>query len=440
MRSTGGFEDLERLVPCYGSLVDGREAFLHRSYPAMGRFKAIVRDPGPGFRYREAVISAEEVCDVDSAPEGLRGRSPKGFWIGRRGAVYTLGAGNMMGKASAHDGDIGWVQVDPAVIEYAVARFQPTKVEDWEAFAFIARRRPGYSPEAIARDLIEYWSWTPEGIEGNMATDWHMKVPEIADAVRRRTTPEALEERRLLLETRFNAGDVVTLRDGRTVLITVGDEGEKGAHLKLETMRLLFITDPLAPEKGWETVKARDVARVASKGEMTVEEAKEHLGESVWESSHTEVREECEQRRREELNRKRRERWEKVPGRRLLLRLPRALNTLRRPPAPEGEDEYLDEEEEEGECPEAEEASVRISAAELLGTPAKRTVALAELLESGRTDALELARRIAAMDATPAGGQTAEAELETRDTGLLLDVVAEFEGGREPLAQPGRLR
>lgn len=44
------------------------------------------------------------------------------------------------------------------------------------------------------------------------------------------------------------------------------------------------------------------------------------------------------------------------------------------------------------------------------------------------------------MDATPAGGQTAEAELEIRDTGLLLDVVAEFEGGREPLAQPGRLR
>lgn len=77
MRFTGGFEDLEGLVPCYGSLADGREAFLYRSYHAMGRFKAIVRDPGPGFRYREAVVSAEEVCDVDSAPESLRGRSPR---------------------------------------------------------------------------------------------------------------------------------------------------------------------------------------------------------------------------------------------------------------------------------------------------------------------------------------------------------------------------
>lgn len=158
MRLTGGFEDLERLIPCYGSLTDGREAFLHRSYPSMERFRAIVRDPGPGFRYRKAVVSAEEVCDVGSAPESLRGRSPKGFWIGRHGAVYTLGAGNMMGKASAHDESVGWVQVDPSVIEYAVARFQPTKVEDWEAFAFIARRRPGYNPEAIARDVIEYWS------------------------------------------------------------------------------------------------------------------------------------------------------------------------------------------------------------------------------------------------------------------------------------------
>ena len=439
MRFTGGFEDLERLVPCYGSLADGREVFLRRSYPAMGRFRAIVRNPGPGFRYREAVVSAEEVCGVDSAPEGLGGRSPKGFLIGRHGAVYTLGAGNMMGKASAHDGGIGWVQVDPSVVEYAVARFQPTKVEDWEAFAFIARRRPGYSPEAIARDLIEYWSWTPEGIEGNMATDWHMKVPEIADAVRRRTTPEALEERRLLLETRFNAGDVVTLRDGRTVLITVGDEGEKGAHPKLGTMRLLFITDPLAPEKGWETVKVRDVARVVSKGEMTVEEARKHLGESMWENSHMEVKKEYEQKQREELNRKRRKRWEKVPGRRLLLRLLRELNTLCRPPVHEEEDEYLDDEE-EGECLEAEEASVRISAAELLDTRAKRTAALAELLESGRADVLELARRVAAMDATPAGGQAAEAELEPWDTRLLLDVLAEFEGGRELLAQPGRLR
>ena len=242
MRSTGGFEDLERLVPCYGSLADGREVFLHRSYPAMGRFRAIVRDPGPGFRYREAVVSAEEVCAVDSAPESLRGRSPKGFWIGRHGAVYTLGAGNMMGKASAHDGDIGWVQVDPEVVEYAVARFSPKEVKEWEAFAFIARRRPGYNPEAIARDLIEYWSWTPEGIEGNMATDWHMKVPEIADAVRRRTTPEALEERRLLPETRFNAGSVATPPGGdeRTALIAVGDEGEKGAHPRLGTMRPFF--------------------------------------------------------------------------------------------------------------------------------------------------------------------------------------------------------
>lgn len=79
MRFTGGFGDLERLVPCYGSLTDGREAFLRRSYPAMRRFWAIVRDPGPGFRYREAVVSAEEVCGVDSVPEGLRGRSPRGF-------------------------------------------------------------------------------------------------------------------------------------------------------------------------------------------------------------------------------------------------------------------------------------------------------------------------------------------------------------------------
>lgn len=77
MRFTGGFEDLERLVPCYGSLADGRKVFLRRSYPTMGRFRAIVRDPGPGFRYREAVVSAEEVCAVDSAPESLRGRSPR---------------------------------------------------------------------------------------------------------------------------------------------------------------------------------------------------------------------------------------------------------------------------------------------------------------------------------------------------------------------------
>ena len=152
-----------------------------------------------------------------------------------------------------------------------------------------------------------------------------------------------------------------------------------------------------------------------------------------------EVKKEYGQKQREELNRKRRERLEKVLGRRLRLRLLRELNTLRRPPAPEGEDEYLDDGE-EGECPEAEEASVRISAAELLDTTAKRTVALAELLESGRADALELARRVAAMDATPAGGQAAEAELEPWDTRLLLDVLAEFEGGRELLAQPGRLR
>lgn len=83
---------------------------------------------------------------------------------------------------------------------------------------------------------------------------------------------------------------------------------------------------------------------------------------------------------------------------------------------------------------------MRISAAELLDTPAKRTVALAELLESGRADALELARRVAAIDATPTGNQAAEAELEPWDTGLLLDVLAEFEGDRELLAQPDRLR
>ncbi len=121
MRFTSGFEDLERLIPCYGSLADGREAFLHRSYPSIRRFRAIVRDPGPGFRYREAVVSAEEVCDVDSAPEGLRGRSPKGFWIGRRGAVYTLGTGNLAGRASARDGDVGWAHAGPVVVEYAVA-------------------------------------------------------------------------------------------------------------------------------------------------------------------------------------------------------------------------------------------------------------------------------------------------------------------------------
>lgn len=87
-----------------------------------------------------------------------------------------------------------------------------------------------------------------------MAADWHMKVPEIANAVRRRTTPVALGERRLLLETRFNAGCVVTLRDGRTVLIAVGDEDEKGTLPELGTMRLLFIADPLAPEKEWGAV------------------------------------------------------------------------------------------------------------------------------------------------------------------------------------------
>lgn len=71
-----------------------------------------------------------------------------------------------MGRASAHDGGIGWAQVDPVVVEYAVARFSPEEVEEWEVFAFINRRRPSYNPESIARDLIEYWSWTPEGIEG----------------------------------------------------------------------------------------------------------------------------------------------------------------------------------------------------------------------------------------------------------------------------------
>ena len=99
-------------------------------------------------------------------------------------------------------------------------------------------------------------------------------------------------------------------------------------------MRLLFITDPLAPEKGWETVEVRGVARVVSKEEVTVEGAREHPGESMWESSHMDVEEEYEQKQREELDRKRRERWEKVPGRRLLLRLLHELDTLRRPPAP----------------------------------------------------------------------------------------------------------
>lgn len=91
MRFTGGFEDLERLVPCYGSLADGRKAFLRRSYPATERFRAIVRDPGPGFRYREAVVSVEEVCDVDSAPESLRERSPKVSGSGAT-APYTRSA------------------------------------------------------------------------------------------------------------------------------------------------------------------------------------------------------------------------------------------------------------------------------------------------------------------------------------------------------------
>ena len=71
MRFTGGFEDLERLIPCYSTLADGREAFLHRSYPSMGRFSAIVRDPGPGFPHRKAVVSAEEAYAIESAPESL---------------------------------------------------------------------------------------------------------------------------------------------------------------------------------------------------------------------------------------------------------------------------------------------------------------------------------------------------------------------------------
>lgn len=125
MRFTGGFEGLERLVPRRGSLADGRGAFLRRSYPAMERFRAIVRDPGPGFRYREAVVSAEEVCAIDSAPESLRGRSPKGFLIGRRGAAYALGAGNLTGRASVRDGNVGWAHADPVVVEYAAARFSP---------------------------------------------------------------------------------------------------------------------------------------------------------------------------------------------------------------------------------------------------------------------------------------------------------------------------
>ena len=56
MRFTGGFEDLERLVPRRGSLADGRGAFLRRPYPATERLRAIVKGPGPGFRYREAVV------------------------------------------------------------------------------------------------------------------------------------------------------------------------------------------------------------------------------------------------------------------------------------------------------------------------------------------------------------------------------------------------
>ena len=68
-------------------------------------------------------------------------------------------------------------------------------------------------------------------------------------------------------------------------------------------------------------------------------------------------------------------------------------------PCPEEEGECLDEAE-TGECSGATGTPAGISAAELLDTPAKITVALAELLESGRADAPELARRVAAMGAT----------------------------------------
>ena len=417
MRFTGGFEDLEKLVPCYCSLADGRKAFLCRSHPAMGRFRAIVKNLGSGFLYREAVVSAEEVRAIDNAPASLRGNSPKGFWIGRHGTVYTLGVGNAMGRASVHEEGFGWLHVNPEVVKYAVARFSPTEAEEWEAFAFIDRSRPDYNPEIIARNIIEYWSRTPEGIEWKMANDWHMKVPEIAEAVRRRTTPDALEERRVLLETRVEAGDIVTLRAGRTVLIAVGDEcgGEGSARLKLGTMRSLFITDPLAPEKGYETVEVWDIARVVDKGEMTVSEARKFLGESMWESAHIQVRKEYRQRRG--LGCKWWAQWRKLLGRHLLFRRLRALDAVRRRPAVE-----------EDECLEAAEASVGIAAEELLGTPAKRTVALAELLESGQAEALKLARRIAAMYAAPTGSLAVESELEPGDTGLLLAVLTEIEG------------
>lgn len=125
MRFTGGFEGLERLIPRRGSLADGRGAFLRRPYPATGRFRTIVRDPGPGFRYREAAVPAEEACAIDSAPESLRGRSPKGLLIGRRGAAYALGAGNLTGRALVRDGNVGWAHAGPVVFEYAVARFSP---------------------------------------------------------------------------------------------------------------------------------------------------------------------------------------------------------------------------------------------------------------------------------------------------------------------------
>lgn len=114
-----------------------------------------------------------------------------------------------------------------------------------------------------------------------------MKAPEIADAARRRTTPEALEERRPPARDAIQRqGRRDPPGGGRTAPIAADDEAEKDARPRLGTMRPFSITDPPAPEKGRETIKARDVARVVSKGKITVEEARGHPGEPMWESSH----------------------------------------------------------------------------------------------------------------------------------------------------------
>lgn len=196
-----------------------------------------------------------------------------------------------------------------------------------------------------------------------------MKAPGVADAARRRTTPEALEERRLLLKTRFNAGSVAPPGGGgRTAPIAAGDESEKDAHPRLGTMHPFSITDPPTPEKERETIKARDVARVASKGKITVEEARgapgrAHVGK-LPRAGPKGARAETEARAPSQAARAMGESAREAPPTPAPTRVKRPAQA----PCPEEEGECLDEAE-AGECSGTTGTPAGISAAELLDTP-----------------------------------------------------------------------